>query len=210
MINNETKFDAIIFDLGGVIINLDIDRCYRAFEEKSNLLSSVEEEFKAHLGFFQDYERGLINDREFRSGLRQHFGIQGTDEEIDLAWKAMLLDIPADRIDLIRELGKKYRLFILSNTCQIHVNYFENEFAEANGAQGIWDLFERVYYSHETGFRKPQPEIYQKVLQENNLDPQRTVFIDDNFKNVESAKKLGIIAIQMEMNGKLSDYFLNL
>ena len=120
----------IIFDLGGVIINLDMDRSYQALMARSGLKMDPVELLRKHKHFFFDYERGLLTDDEFRSGLREHFMISGTDDEIDRDWNRMLLDIPQERIEFIRELKENYRLFVLSNTCQIHVDSFEKQLAD--------------------------------------------------------------------------------
>ena len=203
----QSEINAIIFDLGGVIVNLDIDRSFRALVGRSGLNSRAESAIMQNQRFFFDYEKGLIDDDEFRQGLRQHFKIMGTDEEIDRDWNAMLLDVPQDRIELIRELGEKYRLFVLSNTNQIHVDSFESSMQVHNGVADFKGLFEKVYYSHQTGYRKPQAEIYQMVLNENELNPGETLFIDDHPDNISSAAQLGIQAVQMEKNGDLRTYF---
>jgi len=203
----EAIIENIIFDLGGVIINLDMQRSYLALMDRSELQNSGNDLLHKHINFFHDYERGLLMDQEFRDGLRQHFEIIGSDVEIDTAWNQMLLDIPKERIDFIQSLKGRYRLFVLSNTCQIHVDYFEKQLSAIHGLNSLKDLFERVYYSHETGFRKPMSEIYELVLEENKLDPTKSVFIDDNPQNIETANKLGIIGIQMEQNGDLKQHF---
>jgi putative hydrolase of the HAD superfamily len=205
----QSDINAIIFDLGGVIVNLDIERSFRALIGRSRLNSQAEKVFWDNQNIFQDYERGLINDTEFRSSLRDRLQVEGTDEEIDRDWNAMLLDVPPDRIELIRELGDRYRLFVLSNTNQIHVDAFELNVRESSGVEDFRSLFERVYYSHQTGYRKPEKEIYELVLNENELSPSNTIFIDDNPDNVDSAGALGIHAVLMEQNSNLRDYLID-
>ena len=98
------KVKSIVFDLGGVIINLDAQSSYNALKARSKYPEKVDAIFREHMGFFFDYERGLINDSEFRDGLRAYFGIEGSDEEIDADWNRMLLDIPPERIELLKSI----------------------------------------------------------------------------------------------------------
>jgi putative hydrolase of the HAD superfamily len=122
---------------------------------------------------------------------------QMTDEEIDLAWTAMILDIPADRVKYLKELKKSYRLFLLSNTNEIHRIKFHRSFREDFG-YSFYDLFEHSFYSHKMGIRKPNPQIYVQALKEANLNPEETLFIDDMVENIEAAKTTGMNVLHIE------------
>jgi putative hydrolase of the HAD superfamily len=118
-------------------------------------------------------------------------GTDVTDQDIDTAWTAMLLDIPRDRIKYIEELKNKYRVFLLSNTNEIHRLKFHSIFEE-NFGYSFDQLFERNHYSHEMGLRKPDQAIFLQVLAENNLVASETLFIDDISENVMAAESVGM------------------
>lgn len=182
----------IIFDLGGVILNLDVDRTYHQFAQlsgKSMLQLKLE---ATSLPFFHDYERGIINDGNFRLKLRSFLASQTNDGTIDNAWNAMLLDLPVARLDFLKKLGSQYRIFLLSNTNTIHFHAFTEIFKKLNYAPSLDILFERTYYSHLINMRKPDAEIYNYVLQDNQLKAKETLFLDDNLANLQGATSLGI------------------
>ena len=104
----------------------------------------------------------------------------------------MLLDIPKERIVLIRKLALKYNVFLLSNTNEIHLTHINKYLFDTYGITTINSLFKKAYFSHEIGFRKPNPEIFEFVLNENNLNPSETLFVDDSIEHIQSAKQLGI------------------
>jgi putative hydrolase of the HAD superfamily len=118
-------------------------------------------------------------------------GIDRNDSEIDAAWGAMILDIPADRIRYLEELKKNYKLYLLSNTNEIHRIKFHRDF-KTDFDYSFYDLFERNFYSHEMGMRKPNPQIYLEALREAELIPEETLFIDDMEENIEAARTTGM------------------
>lgn len=188
----------IIFDLGDVIINLDYQLTYQAFEKLSNGKITREKiiEILVENKLFDIHGNGDLTDSEFHDQLRSLLLDNNIDSEsLNNAFNAMLLDIPESRINLLKTLSKKYRLFLLSNTNFIHIKRVNEILFESCGIRNLEDLFERVYYSHELGLSKPDIKIYQKVLQENNLIPEETIFIDDNISNVEGARLAGIHGI---------------
>ncbi|MGF1496662.1 MAG: HAD family hydrolase [Elainellaceae cyanobacterium] len=186
--------DAIIFDLGGVIINI---RYANTIEALGRLCEfSVESLYAQHsqVSLFDDYETGRLTSAEFRQGLRQLLCLTCLDQEIDAAWNAMLLDIPRQRIDLLKEVRQRKRIFLLSNTNEIHKLAFDQIFADSLGSTSgtISDLFEQAYYSHLMGDRKPNPSIFQRILDENGLNPGRTLFIDDTAQHIAGAQSVGL------------------
>jgi epoxide hydrolase-like predicted phosphatase len=182
----------LIFDLGGVIIDLNAERTKEAFATLSQ--KSVRE---IHLliensPVFLQYEKGILNDWEFRTSVRNLLHIKASDLEIDTAWNAMLGDIPLSRIRLLESLREDYRLFLLSNTNNIHLVCFNEIVKAACGSLSLDPYFDRTYYSHRLKMRKPDTEIYALVLGENKLLAQETLFLDDNASNLEGAAQLGI------------------
>ncbi|GAA4300987.1 HAD family phosphatase [Nibribacter koreensis] len=187
----------IIFDLGGVIINLDYAKSTDALRAFSKANDQVAFSQKAQSELFDQYEMGQISSEAFRQMLRQEYNMEATDAQIDEAWNAMLLDIPAERIELLRELGKKYKLFLLSNTNAIHMLAFNEIIAQSFQMPSLDSLFDQVYYSHLVGKRKPDAAVFEQILAENGLKREETLFIDDSIQHIESAQKLGIQTLHL-------------
>jgi glucose-1-phosphatase len=184
--------DTLIFDLGGVIVNLSYEETYKAFAHLSG--KSVDEVriLANNLDEFKQYEMGKIDDAAFRGFIRNRIGISARDEEIDQAWNAMLLDIPSQRLKVLQKLRNTYRTFLLSNTNAIHLRAFSQTVKQVSNQDSLSFCFEKLYYSHEIGLRKPDVNIYEHVLTENTLTPSKTLFFDDLLPNLEGAKSAGI------------------
>lgn len=182
----------IIFDLGGVILNLSVDSTLRKFAEFSGQpVAKVVETYHARPEFLA-YEKGEMTNDEFRKAIREIFGVTHLNTEIDTWWNAMLGDIPKERIDLLRELKSKYKTFLLSNTNAIHLDSFTGMVQKAHGLESLSPLFHKTYYSHLMKMRKPDPGIYEYVLNENGLKANETIFLDDNVANLKGAASVGI------------------
>lgn len=194
---NFSSIKNIIFDLGGVIINIDYAKGTNALAAYAKPGTQVDFSQKAQSELFDLYERGDISSAEFRDGLRQEYQIEATDAQIDEAWNSLLLDIPAERIELLRALGKKYRLFLLSNTNAIHMTGFNKIVEDSFGIPSLDELFEKPYYSHLVRMRKPGTEVFERILAENNLKKEETLFIDDSIQHIEGAKKVGIQTLHL-------------
>ncbi|MEO1654266.1 MAG: HAD family phosphatase [Bacteroidota bacterium] len=197
----------IIFDLGNVIINIDVALTVKAFIALAPEKVDYIQENVLQSAFFHDFETGKISPAEFREGMRQALSPDLKDAQIDAAWNALLLDIPQARIDLLQALKPHFRTYVLSNTNTIHVDFIVQQM-QAEQQAPLSDLVEKVYYSQEMGKRKPQADIYEQVLEENHLLASETVFLDDNQANVEAAQALGIQTIHI-LPGKNSmlDFF---
>ena len=186
------KINAVIFDLGGVIINLDEHATIRAFSSLSGKpLEEVEACYKNE-PVFKQYERGLITDQGFRDGVKDLLGFSASDEVFDRAWNAMLLDVPLSRMELITNVRSRFDLFVLSNTNDIHIRAFDQIFAGAIDGKRLSDYFDKVYMSQKINARKPDAEAWQIIIDEQQLDVSRTLFIDDNARNVEAAGLMGL------------------
>ncbi len=189
----------IIFDLGGVLFNIEPMKTANAFAALNNSSPVDIMELHKSQNFFTDYEKGVIQDGEFRDHIRVFLEKDLSDQQIDEAWGALLLDIPMNKIDMIREADKKYKTFLLSNTNNIHRIKFETDFIRAAGNK-IQDYFEKVYYSFEMGMRKPDEEIFLEVLNQNDLNPEETLLIDDSLPNIVTAGQLGMQTIHVPIN----------
>ena len=205
----QKNYPNIIFDLGGVIINLDYWATVRKFSELCGRDMTESYSQKKQDPIFDDLEVGRIQPQEFRDGLRRIFEFEATDEQIDEAWNAMLLDIPKERIELLKELGKNKRIFLLSNTNAIHKPVFEQILLDAVGLPKLDSLFENSYYSHEVGDRKPHTSIFEYVVNENGLNPSETLFIDDSIQHIEGARKAGLNAYHLTGSETILDLFAN-
>lgn len=195
---NKDHIKNIIFDLGGVIINLDTEKTASAmknlgflnFENSYTLINQTD--------LFDLLEKGLITPDQFRMEIRKHISKTVSDVQIDEAWSAMLLDFPKERIELIQKTKSKYRTFLLSNTNKIHFDKYNSDFSTVYGFS-FNSLFEKAYYSFEIGHRKPDLDIYKHVLKHSSLIPDETLFIDDSEANIRTAKMLGIQTLWIDI-----------
>lgn len=182
----------IIFDLGGVIINLSPRKTYEAFSLLSGIALDEIEEMAKSKREFGLYETGHITDEEFRNFLRNSLKVNVSNEVLDQAWNAMLLDIPMHRLDTLKKLKGKYRTFLLSNTNTIHLKAFNTILTAVSGHDDFSTYFEMDYYSHEMGLRKPDPTIFEYVIREQQLLPSATIFLDDSNINLAGATQAGL------------------
>ncbi|HTR30023.1 MAG TPA: HAD family phosphatase [Puia sp.] len=197
----------IIFDLGGVIINLDNRRTEEAFTALGvkNFRDYFGHGFAA--SFFKDYEVGKITDGEFIQSIRQLAGLSHvSDQAIIDSWNALLLDFPAERLQLLKGLRRTYRLFLFSNTNSLHLAALRRIWTESVGGGSLEDYFEKTYYSHLMGMRKPDPESFGLILKENGLIGKETLFVDDAIVNVEGAEQAGLKGLFLRPGISLLDF----
>jgi len=184
------KYNAIIFDLGGVILNLNYSLTINEFKrlgiENSNVFYSKSQQSN----IFNQLEIGAISSKIFIKNIKKLLP-KSTEKEIIYAWNIMLLDLPKVRLDYIKALKKKYKLFLLSNTNEIHINALKNKIGELEWMSFV-NLFDKIYLSHIIGTRKPDEEAFKIILKENNLTPIEVLFIDDSLQHIKAAKKLGL------------------
>ncbi len=191
----------LIFDLGGVLIPLDLSLVNQTLTKYAQDFSPLGQGALGASPLFIDYEVGKISSAEFRQGFRELADLPAlTDAQIDEAWNSLLLPIPVERIRLLERLAGKYRLFLLSNTNEIHLKRVNELLQESSGHQNLEMLFEKTYYSHLLKMRKPNREIYEAVLTDADLPAHETHFIDDNRENAEAAGKVGITGIWLDLN----------
>jgi putative hydrolase of the HAD superfamily len=187
----------IIFDLGGVLLNLDFEKTFRAFEEMG--VPDFQAYFQqSHSNpLFAQLEQGKITPSEFYEAFRLATGLTVPNRNIEVAWNAMLLDFRKGSMEYLAGLKGRYRLFLLSNTNQIHLEAFRDIHFRQYGNHGFDDHFEKAWYSHEIGFRKPNVECYLEVLNEKNLNPTDTIFIDDTLININGAADAGLHTLHL-------------
>ena len=177
--------NTIIFDFGDIFINLD----KQATVDKLKNLGL--KEWNQDLDLLNiEFEKGNITRNEFLAGFQKQLP-NASIEEILEAWNAVLLDFPLYRLEFLQMLTKKYRLFLLSNTDSIHIETFEQK-TGISFYSDFYHCFEKVYFSFEMGMRKPDTEIYLSILNKHELQPKRTLFIDDKKENTDAAQSLGI------------------
>lgn len=189
------KIKNIIFDLGGVFIEIDFKATEKAFADFG--LTNFNDYYTQHTAstLFEDLETGKVSPAEFYERFRKETGVPSTDEQIRDAWNAMLGEFPTERLNWLEEMGFKYKIYLYSNTNIIHYDAFQKIYQEATGKDNFDDYFIKAHYSHDLGVRKPYPESFQKLLAIENLEAGETLFIDDSYKNIEGAKQVGLQTI---------------
>lgn len=189
---NLSTFDTIIFDLGGVVINLDYYKTTRAFEELG--LENFGEMYSqaAQTGLFDDFEKGKSSIPYFLNKLIDFLPTGTTANQVVEAWNAMILDFPKENLQLLEELKLSHRTFLLSNTNEIHIQKVHQHLQLVSPHKTLHPYFETVYFSSDVKMRKPDKEIFEFVLKENNLNPATTLFIDDTEQHILGAQKVGI------------------
>jgi len=208
-IQGSDKVKNVVFDLGGVIMDINSHLTIDAFYDLG--LRDIKGQYSqfGQLPFFSAFEKGEITADQFRGEIRQLAGIKLPDHDIDKAWNAMLLDIPGERLQLLEETKKHFPTFLLSNTNEIHYNFFNQYVKDHFQLSGISHLFKTDYYSHTMGMRKPHPEIYLELCKREGLKPAETLFIDDTLPNVEGAAQAGLIAYHLQAPETIINLFEN-
>jgi FMN phosphatase YigB (HAD superfamily) len=176
----------IVFDFGDIFINLD----KKLFAEELQKIH-ISQESEEVLPILQQYEMGLVSTDKFLTFFEERLHV--SQDKLKRAWNSILLDFPKERLRFIQNLSesKKYRLFLLSNTNDLHISWIQKNWGmEQYNAFKI--CFEQFYLSHEVNLRKPNNNIYEFVLTTNDLAPKETLFIDDTKENTDAAKALGI------------------
>ncbi len=197
--------DTIIFDLGKVIINLDMEATYKALE---NIFGDRYESLMTELNskeFFNAYETGKISTKEFISTLLKKSNGAATEQDIKDAWNAMLLDIPPFRFEILKWAKANYKTYCLSNTNVLHINWINDMLQKEFDLEHLNPYFHKVYLSHEMGQRKPDVEIFETVIKNHKLDPSKTLFIDDTAGHLVGANKAGLNTFHLTDDNKIED-----
>jgi putative hydrolase of the HAD superfamily len=193
------KYKNLILDFGGVLYHIDYYLSVVKFGEIGfSNFDAWYSQAKQH-ELFDKLETGNISNENFYDEVRKISGLSLSDEAIATAWNALLLELPKERISLLKTLSQQFNLYLLSNTNRIHATAFKTQIEQHIGWDIFSEPFQRIYLSHEIGLRKPDAETFEFVINENRLNKEETLFVDDSFQHVEGARKCNIDA-----------YFLNL
>jgi HAD superfamily hydrolase (TIGR01509 family) len=196
----------IIFDLGGVLNNIDPQKTIEAFGQLGMQQLIGDKGLTYDHDIFYLMEQGKITPEEFRTGVRKLLQGQVADDEIDIAWTAMLLDFPKVRVELVQKLRNEFTIYLFSNTNAIHVAKYQSNFRNEHGFE-VSSLFEKDFHSNEIGYRKPSPESFQEIIRLSGINPQESLFIDDSLQNVEAAIECGLKGYWLEPGQKVEEIF---
>lgn len=197
----------IIFDFGGVILDIDPQQTINALQSMG-----VEDVDIFNTKSFQEdviakFERGIITPEQFRERVRQHIGKDICDQDIDDAWNALLLDIPKERIKVLEQVKNNYDIFLLSNSNEIHYDIYVRDLQLRFGYREFDQLFHKAYFSFDLHLSKPNVEIFEFVLNQHNLIPEETLFIDDTLMHIEAAQKTGLKTYHLMKPERIRDLF---
>lgn len=203
------KIKNIVFDLGGVIMNLDVPKTILEFNKIgiTNIVNDTGHHYTDSI--FYELEIGKVSETEFIEKLRGLSSLYPSNGEIKKAWNAMILDMPGDRIELLVKLKNNFNIFLLSNTNSIHQEKFIGEVNKRNNIS-FNELFQKTYYSHEIGLRKPEKDVFNFMLEDSSLIPEETLFIDDSIENIDEAKNIGIQIYHISKKQSLESLFTGL
>jgi glucose-1-phosphatase len=186
-----TQTKNIIFDLGGVLLNIDFSKSVEAFGKLG--IENFEHMFSQTMAdeLFKSLETGHVDETAFYESMKKRTRIGVTDAEIADAWNALILDFRPESLAALEKLSSNYKLFLLSNTNSIHHTCFQKILTRVTGKASLDGYFTKAWYSHKLGLRKPGSAIYEYILEEEKLRAWETLFIDDTWANIEAAQKLG-------------------
>jgi glucose-1-phosphatase len=201
------EISCVLFDLGGVVINIEWQRSVYAFAKLTNSSFDFLNDLMRKEELVQKIETGALTPEQFRQWFQHYFNSEYSDEDIDLAWNAMLLDIPQKRIELISNLSKVKSVMCLSNTNNIHITALNKILSDSSKYKTLEDLMDKTYYSHLLKKRKPDPECWTVILEENNLKAEQVLYFDDNENNHEVAQQLGFQSVLIQGDLTIESYF---
>ncbi|MCX6153276.1 MAG: HAD family phosphatase [Candidatus Kapabacteria bacterium] len=188
----------IILDYGGVLYEINLKRMMSEFGNLSSNKDTIRSEAINEL--IINYEEGKIETNNFRAQAKELLGISAPDVAFDKAWLSILVAEFPESIGIVSQLQKVATLALLSNTSALHYSKFSVESKE------LFEYFDKIFLSFQVGATKPKPEIYQSVLDHYNLIPEDCFFVDDDFNNIEGARKLGFKVFHINENNRLSDF----
>lgn len=206
-----TDYQAVIFDLGGVILNIDYHATVQAFENLG--IQDFNQQFSQlkQTSLFDDYETGRISSDVFIKQLKILLPKNTTEEAIIHAWNAILKDLPPHRLQVLNAVNNQLPTFLLSNTNDLHIKQFNHYLDENFQIPDLSAFFNRLYLSYEVGMRKPDAEIFEHLLTQEKLKPEKTLFIDDTIIHIETANSLGIQTYHLQKGEDVGELFeLNL
>lgn len=204
-----TKIKNIIFDLGGVILDIDENIVYKELEKMGINISELAQS-KEFTDILSKFDLGIYTAPTFRKKVKTVLGLEKmTDQKFDALWNAMLLDIPRERIEAIERVKKHYKIFLMSNTNEIHYDLYVRDLQLRFGYNEFDELFNKSYFSFAEHLEKPDPRFFELILDHEHLLPEETLFIDDTAKNIAAAKALGIHTYHIRRDELVRNLFVN-
>lgn len=196
----------LVFDFGGVLIDIDYEAVRSAFQKigLEDVRAFYRHENQSHL--FEEFERGIISATTFRDEIIKNIGKPLSYDAFDWAWNAILKDVPTERVKLLERLSSRFNLYLLSNTNIIHYDKYTRDFQSQHG-RSLHSFFVKAYFSHEIKMRKPYPDIFDYVIKDAGLDKEKSLFIDDAEKNIETARSVGLQVFYKPQDDELTDFF---
>lgn len=181
----------ILLDLGGVLLNINYHKTLQAFKDLGfHDFEAMYSQYTAD-ALFENLETGKVSEDDFYKKIMQGKEQHITRPQVAFAWNNMLLDFREESLEFLKELSKKYSLYLLSNTNEIHLNAFEQILKMQTGLESLDQFFTKAYYSQKVGLRKPNADIFEFVLADAGISAEETLFVDDSWNNIEAAKALG-------------------
>ena len=185
----------IILDYGNVLFDIDFSRLRQSFIDLGVTDVDAFYGHRAQHALFDAFDKGILTADQFRNELRNAVNNRKlTDNTINAAWNSLLIGVRPGHHELLRQLQKQYRMFLLSNNNEIHYQWITDYLQREFGLNGNDSFFEKAYYSHLMRMRKPDAEIFNFVLNTHGLNPAETLFVDDSPQHIETATKLGLQA----------------
>lgn len=204
-----TKIKNIIFDLGGVILDIDESIVYKELE-KMGIKTSELTHNKEFMEIMSKFDIGVYTAPTFRKKMKALLGQEKmTDQKFDSIWNAMLLDIPRERIEAIEQIKRHYKIFLMSNTNEIHYDLYIRDLQLRFGYNEFDELFNKSYFSFAEHLEKPDPCFFELILDHEKLVPEETLFIDDTAANIKVAKSLGIKTYHISREELVRNLFVN-
>ena len=203
------KIKNIIFDLGGVILDIDENLVYTELE-KMGISTSELARSKEFMDIMSKFDTGIYTAPTFRKKTKALLGLEKmTDQKFDAIWNSMLLDIPRERIEAIEKVKKHYKIFLMSNTNVIHYDLYVRDLQLRFGYNEFDELFNKSYFSFAEHLEKPDPRFFELILDHEGILPEETLFIDDSKKNIEAAQALGIRTYHISREELVRNLFVN-
>lgn len=203
------KIKNVIFDLGGVVLDIDETIVYKELEKMGINVSELARS-KEFVGIISRFDTGVYTAPTFRKKVKALLGLEKmTDQKFDALWNAMLLDIPRERIEAIEQVKKHYKIFLMSNSNEIHYDLYIRDLQLRFGYDEFDKLFNKSYFSFDIHLEKPDPRFFEFILDHEHILPEETLFIDDTAENIKAAKALGINTYHIRRDELVRNLFEN-
>lgn len=198
----------LILDMGGVILDVDYKKIFEEFKKFG--CKNIQTFFtqQAQIPLVDDFEKGLISPDEFRKEVRKITNLNIEDKDLNIVWNSMILGVRKEDVELLKTLRKKYdKIFLFSNTNEIHIESVKCLFFKTLGYDVFSTMFDKVYFSNEIHLRKPDVESFDFVVNDAKVEKKETLFIDDTSQNILGAEKSGLNAYLLDNNQTLTEIF---